>query len=342
MKKGQRFILWLFISFSFISFAMFKALAMVEDGRTKPLEYPESTLSQDLFVSQNTDYVVNEQLQDSYSYKTVPYMVDLVKGDVAEIEEGHLVRVTDTVTLFLTEYPKDKDFNEVILNQYPPAVYLNYSKDNSYAQTVKDSLGYINGYNAKYFINHLLISIGPSVTAQSIYMIGYDVNLGSDYENNVLLSIATTDATTENLALCKKYLDAFIYTLRFDSKLDTDLKRKAAEEAREAEKEAKLEEKELEDTSYNPGSLEFKYPVNASRDFKNLSVVVSWDKPTSGMVTMDIQNQSGITITKSSNVTSTQALFECGQCASGTYYIYCPQLSDLGSVKVKLIENGGN
>lgn len=344
MTKLQRNSLWIFISFAIICFALAKILEGVDDGKPKPIEYPASNLSQDLFVSQNTEYVVNEALADSYSFTDVPYMIDLVTGERADVDGGHLVRVSNDTVIFVSEYPKDEDFNEVILNQYPPVIYLNYAKDTSYTQTVASDSGYFNGYYANYFVNHMLISQGPSVTAQSAYMVGYNITLGSEYDKNLIVSIATTTDTTENLETCKMYVDAFMYTLRYDEELARQIENRKEAELREAERQALLEENNSVSagnqnavTQTSSDSIEITVP----KDFTSLQLLVSWSNNMSS-VDMDVVDINGNSIVMKKDTLNKLAIIDVGICSAGTYYINCPQMGMLGNINVKMVEGGNN
>lgn len=349
MNKAKKFILFTTISFAIIFFIIYKLLGTVDDGKPKAIEYPQSNLSDDVFVSQNTEYVTNSTFPVSYSMPDIPFMVDLVDGKTADIGTGHLVYGSDAVTLYVSQFPKDENAHEVVLKQYSSAVHLNFDMNASYVQTATSDIGYVNGYYATYFIDHLLISTGRSVTTQSAYVIGYVIDPGEEYDYNMILSLATTDETSESLKLCKEYLDAITLTLRYDEQLDkeqTRARENALEEEmrrlKKLEQEAEREkEKESQTGAVSSTASAEDVPILVTRDYNNMSILVTWTNSCED-VEMTLESGTGnkrIIVAYPETIGSKQALFEVGPCAKGEYYLSCSHTKYCGEMNVKLLEN---
>ncbi len=347
MGKLQKIAVITFLSFAFLFFILYTFLGRVEDGKPKTVEYPPSTLSTDIFDSQNTAYVQQEFLPSSYTFKTVPYTIDVMEGRGAEVNNGHFVYGNEAVTFYFSETPKEISPHETVLSEYANVVYLNYAKDSSYIQTAFEEAGYINGYLAQYFIDRLLISTGQSITTQSAYVIGYIIDLGEEYDNFLIVSIATTEESTENLAICKEYVDAMMGTLRFDQ----EVLEKREREAREAEDRARRESQTSSDVGYSE-SYSYDEPepgvsrstgkdlvlVNVDKDFSNLALLVTWTNPVDGAEVL-FKDETGRSIGTVLTSNSTQTLIDVGACPKGTYYVSHSDAYNAGQITVKLTGN---
>lgn len=346
--KLQKIALITFLVFAFLFFILYTFLGRVEDGKPKTVEYPPSTLSTDIFDSQNTAYIEQEAFTSSYTFKTVPYTIDVMDGREAEVNNGHFVYGNEAVTFYFSETPKEISPHETVLSEYANVVYLNYAKDSSYIQTAFEEAGYINGYLAQYFIDRLLISTGQSITTQSAYVLGYIIDLGDEYDNFLIVSIATTEESTENLAVCKEYVDAMIGTLRFDQEV---LERRERE-AKQAEEEARrMQSQSSYDSSYSETpSYEEPAPgvststgrdlvlVNVDKDFSNLALLVTWTNPVDGAEVL-FKDEAGKSIGTVLTSNSTQTLIDVGACPKGTYYVSHSDAYNAGQITVKLTGN---
>lgn len=343
MSKAKKLILFTTLSFAIIFFFIYKLLGSVDDGKPKAIAYPESDLSDDVFVSQNTEYVINSLFPVSYSMPDIPFIVDLVEGKTADIGDGHLVYGSDAITLYVSQFPKSENAHEVVLKQYSSAVHLNFDMNASYVQTATSDIGYVNGYYATYFIDHLLISTGRSVTTKSAYVIGYIIDPGQEYDYNMILSLATTDETTESLAQCKEYLDAITLTLRYDEDLDEE---QISERERLLKEEARLireleEEEQRANESASASASTSDVPILVTRDYENLSILVTWANSVEDAV-ITLESGTGdkrTVVAYPDTIGSKQALFEVGACSQGEYYLSCSHTKYCGEMNVKLLEN---
>lgn len=343
MSKFKKIMLCVSLALACVFFILSQMLIKFSDGKKTPIEYPESGLSNDLFVSQNTEYIENSTLSIEYSFINVPYICDLIDGNVAEIEEGHIVNASEDVNFFVTEFKNEKNPHDVILRQYPQTLYINYAKESSFIQTATSDVGYINGYYATYFVDHLLISTGPTASSKSAYMIGYVIDLGKEYDYDLIVAVATTTQSTENFQACKKWLDAITQTLRFEEKRAEEMK-KAAEKAYLEEQKVLEEYAEAsQQASSNVVSnvmnaIESDIPVTVKRDFDNMTILITWDNPCESPV-ISFENADGLVLGTPSSLGSKQAIINVGKTIQGSYILSCSHFKEAGSINIRLVEN---
>jgi len=341
MKNFKVYVMWICISFSVVFFILSRIAGNVDDGKPVPITYPESNLSDDLFVSQNIDYVENENLTETYGFMDVPFVIDLHDGKTADIEEGHLVYTDEGITFFSTQVLKTDNVHDAILNQYPAAVNMHYAKNASYIQTAVTDTGYINGFYATYFIDHLLVSTGVKADATNAYVVGYIIDPGVEYDYHIVLSFATTLETGEALNVCKELLDLVTVTLRYDDDLDEEQTR-AREDALEEALRAANEENIVSYSGTGLGKSEGSKNVEVivPSNFNDMAVLVTWTNSCADYE-LSFTSQTGTKIGKVSTKGTTQALIEVGKVESGIYYLNCSHYSECGDINIKLIENQG-
>lgn len=354
MSRLQKILIGTFGALFLFCLIIYRALSIVPADTPTPIVYPESGLSDNLFVSQNSKYIENDSLTDAYAFPDVPYYIDMPEGDTAEVGKGHIVYGNDNVCFLISEIDAAESYHEAILSQYPPVVYINYSQDSSYSQTVKEGYGYINGLTANYFVDHLLISTGVNTSARSAYVIGYAIQLEEEHPYQIIVSVATTLESTESFEQCKQMLDALAYTIRYDEKLDNEQIKDREEAAKKAEKEAqeKAQEEEsrkVQEEKEQRAASEAErisgldsarqIPVDVTHDFNNLSIIVTWSSECKDADITFLSSDGFVTV-KPSTKASKQAIIEVGSIkADKDYYLNVTHYSECGDVSMKLIEN---
>lgn len=342
MKNFKIYAVWICVSLSVVFFALSRIAGNAEDGKPATITYPKSGLSDDLFVSQNIDYVKNESLAKKYGFIDIPFVVDLYDGKTADIEEGHLVYIDEEIVFFSTQVLKTDNAHAAILNQYPAVVNMNYVRNASYIQTAMTDTGYINGFYATYFIDHLLISTGVKADATNAYVVGYIIDPGVEYDYHIVLSFATTLETSEALGVCKELLELVAVTLRYDDKLDKEQSRAREDALKEALDAVKRDEDIISysttESAATSGARNVEVVVPS--DFNDLAVLVTWSNV---CIDYDISftSQTGETKGKVAAKGTSQALIEAGQVDSGVYYLNCTHYGECGDINIKLIENQG-
>lgn len=332
-------ILLIFCGFFAISFwLLYVFLGKVNDDKPETVTYPQSTLTVDLFDSQNTAYIPQEALPIIYEFANSPYVIDLSDGRSADINFGHFVYATDDTTFYISEYPKTEDPHEYILSEYANVIYLNYSRDASYIQTALSETGYFNGYLANYFIDRLLISTGMNVSSKPAYVLGYIINLGDEYDYNLIVSIATTEESTANLEACKSLVDMEVCTLRYSEELQARREREEEAQKRAASYDNEYSEYTEDNTLSSEISLNGKVAVDVNRDFENMSILVTWTEPNEE-ANVSFVDSNGNALGEIVSSSSTQAIIDVGACAKGKYYIEHSDMYDVGQVNFKITGN---
>jgi len=340
MKNYKIYGLWICISFCIVFFILSRIAGNVDDGKPSPIAYPDSELSDDLFVSQNIDYVENESLTETYGFMDVPFVIDLHDGKTADIEEGHLVYTDEGITFFSTQVEKGENIHDAILEQYPAAVNMHYSKKASYIQTAMTDTGYINGFYATYFIDHLLVSTGVQIDAKNAYVVGYIIDPGVEYDYYIVLSFATTIESSEALSICKELLDLVTVTLRYDDDLDREQIRKREDALEEALRAAKNEDNNVVSYSGYENNIADSRNVEVivPNDFRNMACLITWTNACSDYE-ISFFNEFNTRMGKVSTKGTTQALIEVGEVKKGIYYLECSHYGSCGDINIKLIEN---
>lgn len=331
--------------------------------------YPSGNLSDNLFVSQNSEYVPNDYLPEQYSFEDIPYMVDLPSGNSAQVGSGHIVQGGEDLVFYVSQIASDVDIHSAVLSQYPPVVYMNYSQNDSYSMTLKEESGYLNGLPGTYFVDHLLVSTGKSSEARNAYVIGYCFEPVCDVPYKFIISVATTQQSTENFEQCKQLLDVVAYTVRYDEKLDRSQKDTRAQLARaneqayaaeqrayeqaQKQKERELAKQQKEDKSLNTSGLDslsssdsgslstgsMSIPISVTQDFINLSILVTWTNSCDDVDILFTSSDDSRNI-KPDLISSKQATINVGSCKSGNYSLEVSNYNQLGTFNTKLIENG--
>lgn len=346
----------------FAFFVLFQISKAVEAGQASPeVVYPSGNLSDNLFVAQNSVYSQNEALPVSYSFSSVPYTMDLPNGNTANVDTGHIVQASDNMVVYVSQMDGDYDPHSVVLSQYPKVVYINYSQQDSFSMTLREEYGFFNGLPTTYFMDHLIVSTGSGTETKNAYVLAYCFQPETATNVKMLVSVATTENSNEAFEQCKAVLDAVAYTVRYDEKLDASQtkaredKIKAAEKAAaEQEKKLKAEQEEAEKTvqtveeesssdSYQETSLtsdigsNFTVPVSVTKDFVNLSILVSW---TNEYEDASLYFNGPYGTVYPDLITSKQATLSVGECAPGEYSLTVNNYASLGELNTKLIENG--
>lgn len=348
LNKIRTIFIWVFGTLFVISFMLYMFLGMVSSGDVEVIEYPNGNLSDSLFVSQNTEYVNSDSLPIQYDFKKTPYSVDLVDSPAADVDTGHIVNIDDNYYIYIAEYPHGENIHDIVLNQYPKAVYYNYSREASFSQTVREEYGFYNGFETDYFVDHLLVSTGTTTSARSAYVIGYAFMSGNDsegeqYDNDIIIAVATTVESTDSFKNCKSILDSVAMTCRYDK----DTAEKIARDRKEAKELALKQEQELTKQTLeqektrvegSPKLDTFDLPVNVNNDYKSLTILMTWTNNVSNP-SIVFTNQSTGSSVSPDTLLGTQAILRVGSVSKNdTCILSVDNYKSYGTVNLKLLE----
>lgn len=213
-----------FLLFSSVSLAMGFA-----QGKTPDLiTFPEGSISNSLFTSQNTEYKANESLTSKVEFYNVPYTLDVPQGNSARVDNGCSYAISENCIMFLTEYASSAGVSNMLIAQLGKAYMMNVDETLCVVQPYVKQSGYINGYAADYL--GAVMKVTNGVDSVDVYIVGYEIKASDEY--NIFIATATKVASTPVLANMKFVSDSVIQTLQFDPKLkETQDARKLTEQA---------------------------------------------------------------------------------------------------------------
>ncbi|WP_026653358.1 hypothetical protein [Butyrivibrio proteoclasticus] len=250
--------------------------------------FPQGELQDSVFVAQNNEYVENESLSNTYSFESVPYMVDVPAGNGAKIGSGMIYQLSNGYFAYVAEYTDQYDVQDIIASQFPAALLINYVPERTLITTEVDKVGYINGFKSEYVADSLYVTDG--VANQQATVLGYalDVPEGVYFGNHLFVAVGTVNRTTDAADTCASVLSAIIKTVRYDEKLDKSLTeaREAAQQeilAKQEEEAAALASAEASSTDGSDMSLAIvgdevteSVPIVVPSDYENFVLYVDW------------------------------------------------------------------
>lgn len=248
MKKSTKVVL---ISSSII-LAILLILVLIisyfEKLQPEEITYPGSGLSGSIFDTQNTTYTPNASFTEVYGYKNVPYLLDVPASNKAQVGEGTTYRLNNGLYIYTSEFPFNIDIDYTLSSQLGKTLMLDCDENMTMVETMKEEIGYRNGFGVVYDCKNMYISNG--VDTIKAVLLTYYVELPEE-EEDVLIGVISTIESNEVIRTMKDVLDAELATFRYDEKhLDEITKRMKdeAQDAAKAEKDAqKAEQKALEE-----------------------------------------------------------------------------------------------
>ena len=214
MKKGSKIIIGICIFFCVVLGGLYIFLI-----NQKTVEFPPSPLVYSIFSAESSlsTYKPSEMFRSQYTLKTVPYTIDVPKGDFAHVGNGivFIKNQQGLVFSFVTEKEASASANDIILEEFPKAILYDYNEQSSIADVMIDE-GFINGYPAKYFIKLLKITNGT--TTIPVYIIGYELSI-EGYSHSVLFFNSTGVNSTEALTEVAKMSYAQLFTLNYSESM---------------------------------------------------------------------------------------------------------------------------
>jgi len=277
MTKKEKAIIAIMIPVAIISLVFYVLVTEYSAKQQSLLVYPEGTLSDSLFVSQNNSYTKNSSLPNAHAFHTVPYYVDVMAGNEASVGDGSIIQASEDIFIYLSEYnPAEENAEGIMLEEFPSALLIDYNPIYTYSQKLKSQTGYINGFETEYLFNMITVSNGE--ISRTAYVAAYDLISieNTEVENypHIMMAVITTNADSQSFAICKNVLDAMALTVRYDDKLakkierakqesetdniDSDTKKEDKDNNAEADKKTE-ESKESEESNIPPHEQKKEY-----------------------------------------------------------------------------------
>lgn len=214
--KIRNCMLGVFVAVFLVSFVLFDATGVYLAQQPTTVTFPESTLSDSIFESQNTKYKEIDGLSSTTSFENVPYLLDVPEGYSATVDNGNIYKIQDDLYMFITEFPSSSTATNTLIAQLGKSFLINIIESGCVLQPYARGEGYINGYSAVYRGDVLKITDGTK--SMTIYAIGYEVKVTKD--TYVYIGTASSEFNSALLNGMKVYSDALITTLRYDEDLD--------------------------------------------------------------------------------------------------------------------------
>ncbi len=348
MGKKSKIILVIAVPLVIILFVLYLVLNMLYVPEEVPLVYPESGLSDSLFVSQNNEYTENENLPNSHSFKTVPYKIDMFTGVGAEVGSGtvYSAEFSDGVYCYLAEYSDEYSLKKIIGEQFPKAILIDYIESMTSVTTIVSEYGYINGFTANYQVEQISVSNGNQRSMSCL--IGYALDLDGDYEGqNLFISVGTTVQSSEAFSICKEVLDTLMTTIRYDNVLKEEQSRAAKLAAQEMEDIDEDENEEGDEADYSQemdiedgiytedidASNVTQLPVSIRDNCDVATVTVTWTNPTDYAV-LELFFPGGGTFCEPTMQDSTSATFTMKNVEAGTFMLHVKNYLDCGTISI--------
>lgn len=250
MEKGTKKILIILGVVAALLSVFIVVLSFFKVEEPEVIVYPESNLSDSIFVSQNSEYTGNDSFAQKYACSYIPYTVDTVVSGGAAIDTGTAFSAGNGYYFFYTEIPKDQETAPVVAEQFSHVLKYEASEEDTYYWLLKEDKGFINGFEANYQVIQVVVDGEDDALAAEAYILLYRLTIADtdDWEDthDFVIAVASTNTiTNEILNNCKGLLDADVYTFQYSKTMADDMistrDRIAREEAEEAERQERLE-----------------------------------------------------------------------------------------------------
>lgn len=295
MKKNIKVILILLVLVAAVLASVYVLSSAVYSEPQKVLVYPKGALADNFMDAQTFKYTKNESLPKTYSFKTVPYIVDVPDSSAVTVGNGAVFQIQQDVVLYVSEFSDPVTTQAVIQKEFPQIILMNALPAATEIVAMVDETGKINSYNAEYIADKLSVSDG--MKKQEAALFGYRLDMENRYAGkHVFVGIGTTVMSQEVFDDISAYLNAVLRTVRFDSALDKSLQAKEEKQlqqrnesyGRVEESSSSQQNNKTSDTAYNrpsdvtPGVLSS--VVTVDRQYSELTINVTWTIATNDVV----------------------------------------------------------
>lgn len=345
MTKKTRVLVFFLVVLLIFLFVLFMLVDAVYVPEKEPIIYPQGELVDSVFVAQNNKYVENESLSNTYSFETVPYLVDVPDGNGAKVGTGTVYQISNSFFAYVSEYTDQFDVQDVITAQFPVALLINYIPEATRVTVNGERTGYINGFKAKYIADSLSVTDGAS-NAEAI-VLGYALDLpeGNYYGNHMFIAVCTTQMSTDAADKCSQVLSALIKTVRYDEKLDADIGKEretAKEEQEKAVAEAQqMEESEVEvdtgsgdtvTTTVVGDETTVTIPIEVPVDYTRFTLQVDWTLNNPNAI-LELFTPDGLQYISPVTQDPYYATFALDSVAAGTYQLRIKNYQQCGDIR---------
>ncbi len=253
MKKSTKVVLIFSSIILVFLLVLVGIISYFEKLQPEEIVYPGSGLSGSIFDTQNTTYTPNASFPQTYGYKNVPYLLDVPASNKASVGDGITFRLNNGLYIYTSEFPFNTDIDYTLSTQLGKTLMLDCNDDMTIVETMKEEIGYRNGFGILYDCKNMYISNGEQ-TIKAI-LLTYYVELPEEDED-VLIGVIATVETNEAIRQMKDVLDAELATFRYDEEYLKDINKRKEDEQREEQKKEDEARREQERTESELAEME--------------------------------------------------------------------------------------
>ena len=345
MKKNAKVAIILLAVVGAVLLAVYVLVAAVYTEPEQTLNYPAGNLADNYMDASLFEYTKNEALDGTYEFMNIPYTVDVPDVSEAPVGNGAVYQIQKDYVLYLTEYTDPATPQAVVQKEFPQIVLMNALPAATEIVAMQDSVGKINGFNAEYIADHLVVSDGAK--KQEAALFGYQLNGENKYAGrHMFIAVGTTVMKQEAFDKLYSYLNIVIKTLQWSESRDNELTEamqaqdlastdSAATDSDEGRSEVSGDTDSSSGTSSGSGSSTvgvLSSVVQVDQDYSKLMINVSWPNPVDSVV-LELFSPDGSMFWSPVSKDSTSATFVLENVTAGDYKLNVKG-SDTGEISV--------
>ena len=355
MSKSAKVLLVIFVPILIVLAILYSLINAVYVPKPDPVAYPQGELTDSIFTEQNNNYEKNDAFKNKHEFKEVPYTIDIMEGDGAQVGSGTIYKIdnSDSFFLYLTEYDDTTNAQDIIASQFPAVLLINYIPEMTMVTVQVDKRGFINGFSAEYIAETIVA--GDGTMQKEAAVLGYALDVpGVDYAGrHIFVGVGTTEISTENLQACQDFLGQVMKTITKDDKLEEARLKEAEQQAEEAEEAALKAAEAGAKAAAQAQSLEQQeqsvpqvatIPIPIDKQFSNLKINVEWTNYNPNAV-LELFNPQKTMYFDPSYQNDMGAGFVIPDGEVGTYELHIMNAAECGSIRTSHsgaeIETGG-
>ena len=337
MKKNVKVALILLAVGAILLWVLLMAINMTEATLPSETVFPEGTLSESIFESQNNIYTENGDLPNIYSFYEVPYKVSVPNAKGATVGSGRMYDYDDNFLIYVGEYDEVTDSNGLatLSAQLGKAILIDADEDACVMQNMTSDAGYINGFAANYMSNIFYVSNGEG-KEKEVCLTAYNLNVeNQDY--NITLAVVSKVQSTQHLAVSKQILDIMAGTCIYSEELAA--MQEAEEEMQKQEEEMALLEEEKESVVPEEGQSNLPTEdllVSIEESYTDLVLYFNFSKEDS-LVSARLYTPDKMNFYNAASNNNGVMIFHVGAAQPGDYILEVT--GDYGTGNVQLTDN---
>ena len=337
MKKNVKVTLILLVIGVILLWVLLMAVKMTEATLPSETIFPEGTLSESIFESQNNRYTENGDLPNVYSFYEVPYKVSVPNVKGATVGSGRMYDYDENFLIYVGEYDELADSNGLatLSAQLGKAILIDADEDVCVMQNMTSDTGYINGFAANYMSNVFYVSNGNG-KEKEVCLTAYNLNVEENPDHNITLAVVSKVQSTQHLAVAKQILDIMAGTCIYSEELAA-MQEAEEEMQRQEEEEMALSQEESVVPEEEPSNLPTEeLLVSIEESYTDLVLYFNFSKEDS-LVSARLYTPDKMNFYNSTSNNNGVMIFHVGAAQPGDYILEV--IGDYGTGNVQLTDN---